>query len=142
MSAISQVRSTDWQNAKTLEDCRDRLTQIGLPVSRGIELTADDLARRAVIQALACQLTLSMESIGIAHLVDFREYFTWEISALEPFVRDCLVEMDDEWLVVTPAGRLVVRAICAVFDRYLTRTPDSMQAPVGEPVGERYSAVF
>ena len=32
---------------------------------------------------------------------------------------DGLVEFDDEWISVTPAGRLLVRAVCMVFDRYL-----------------------
>jgi oxygen-independent coproporphyrinogen-3 oxidase len=27
--------------------------------------------------------------------------------------------MDDEWITVTPAGRLLVRAVCMVFDRHL-----------------------
>jgi oxygen-independent coproporphyrinogen-3 oxidase len=29
------------------------------------------------------------------------------------------VSIHDEWISVTPQGRLVVRAICMVFDRYL-----------------------
>ena len=27
--------------------------------------------------------------------------------------------MDDEWITVTQKGRLLVRAVCMVFDRYL-----------------------
>jgi oxygen-independent coproporphyrinogen-3 oxidase len=34
-------------------------------------------------------------------------------------VDDALLEIDDEWLTVTPRGRLLIRAICMVFDRYL-----------------------
>jgi len=29
------------------------------------------------------------------------------------------VELDPEWIRVTPKGRLLVRSICMVFDRYL-----------------------
>jgi oxygen-independent coproporphyrinogen-3 oxidase len=29
------------------------------------------------------------------------------------------VSIHDEWISVTPKGRLLVRAICMVFDRYL-----------------------
>ena len=46
---------------------------------RGIELSADDLVRRAVIQALACRFEVSKESIEIAHLVDFDRYFAAEL---------------------------------------------------------------
>jgi oxygen-independent coproporphyrinogen-3 oxidase len=33
-----------------------------------------------------------------------------------------LVEIDKEWITVTPRGRLLVRAISMVFDRYLRET--------------------
>jgi oxygen-independent coproporphyrinogen-3 oxidase len=29
------------------------------------------------------------------------------------------VTVNDEWISVTPQGRLLVRAVCMVFDRYL-----------------------
>ena len=60
-----------------------------------------------------------MESITIAHLIDFQSYFAGEIQRLRPLIEDGLVEMDDEWINVTPSGRLVVRSVCMVFDRYL-----------------------
>jgi oxygen-independent coproporphyrinogen-3 oxidase len=30
-----------------------------------------------------------------------------------------LVTLDDQWITVNPSGRLLVRAIAMVFDRYL-----------------------
>jgi oxygen-independent coproporphyrinogen-3 oxidase len=30
-----------------------------------------------------------------------------------------LVEIDRQWITVTPRGRLLIRSICMVFDRYL-----------------------
>ena len=33
--------------------------------------------------------------------------------------KEGLVTVDDEWVAVTPRGRLIVRAICKVFDRHL-----------------------
>ena len=35
------------------------------------------------------------------------------------FERDGRVELQPEWIVVPPRGRLLVRAMCMVFDRYL-----------------------
>ena len=32
---------------------------------------------------------------------------------------DGLVELQPDWIVVTPKGRLVVRVVCMAFDRYL-----------------------
>jgi oxygen-independent coproporphyrinogen-3 oxidase len=86
---------------------------------RGIELSADDLARRAVIQALACHFAVSREAISIAHLIDFDRYFAAELEELKAMEKESLVAIDDEWITVTPRGRLIVRAVCMVFDRYL-----------------------
>jgi oxygen-independent coproporphyrinogen-3 oxidase len=37
------------------------------------------------------------------------------------------VKVDDEFITVTPAGRLLVRAICMVFDRYLREAKQHAQ---------------
>jgi oxygen-independent coproporphyrinogen-3 oxidase len=89
-----------------------------------MELTTDDLVRRDVIQALACQFTVSREAISIAYLIDFDQYFAPELADLDALVDDGLVEMDDDWISVTPRGRLLVRAVCMVFDKYLRRVEE------------------
>jgi oxygen-independent coproporphyrinogen III oxidase len=75
--------------------------------------------RRAVIQALACHFRVSMESIELAHLIEFRGYFAQELKSLRRLADEGLVELQDDWIVVTAKGRLLVRVVCAVFDRYL-----------------------
>jgi oxygen-independent coproporphyrinogen-3 oxidase len=75
--------------------------------------------RRAVIQALACHFSLSIESIEDAYLVDFPSYFARELQDLRRLQDEGLVDVSDEWITVTPRGRLLVRVICMVFDRYL-----------------------
>jgi oxygen-independent coproporphyrinogen III oxidase len=119
MSAIGQIGPTYYQNAKELERYYAALDAGRLPVLRGVELSADDLVRRAVIHALMCQFRLSIESIELAHLVDFARYFAVELRELKKLEQDGLVELQPEWIVVTPKGRLAVRAICMLFDRYL-----------------------
>ena len=119
VSAIGRVGPTYYQNTKSLDDYYSMLEQGALPVQRGIELTADDLLRRAVIHALMCQFRVSIESIELAHLVDFRRAFADELEDLRQFEQDGLIEVGREWITVTPRGRLLVRAICMVFDRYL-----------------------
>jgi len=119
VSAIGRVGPTYEQNYKTLEEYYDALDAGRLPVWRGLELTQDDLVRRAVIQALICNFRLSIESIEIAYLIDFARYFAGELADLRHLADDGLVEIHPDWIVVTPRGRLVVRAVCMVFDRYL-----------------------
>ena len=61
----------------------------------------------------------SLESIELSWLIDFRSYFAAEMQDLRALAGDGLVELQPEWIVVTPKGRLLVRAVCMVFDRYL-----------------------
>ena len=119
VSAIGAVGPTYYQNRKVLEEYYAELDAGRLPVARGLELTADDLVRRAVIQQLACHFRVSKESIELAHLVDFQDYFAAELEDLRRLAADGLVELQGDWIVVTAKGRLLVRIVCAVFDRYL-----------------------
>src|SRR5581483_8906022 len=80
ISAISQVGPTYSQNVKTLDEYYDRLDRDTLPAMRGIELTADDLVRRALIQCLMCHFEVPIESLEVAHLIDFRKYFARELE--------------------------------------------------------------
>jgi oxygen-independent coproporphyrinogen-3 oxidase len=60
-----------------------------------------------------------MESIELSHLIDFKRYFAPELNDLRRLQGEGLVELNDDWIVVTAKGRLLVRVVCAVFDRYL-----------------------
>ncbi|HEY7238491.1 MAG TPA: oxygen-independent coproporphyrinogen III oxidase [Burkholderiales bacterium] len=119
VSAIGQLGPTYYQNHKELRDYYAALDAGRPPVMRGLELTPDDLVRRAVIQALTCQFRVSIESIELSYLVDFRKYFAGELFELRRLEGDGLVEISPDWIAVTPKGRLLVRAVCMVFDRYL-----------------------
>ena len=119
ISSISKVGPTYAQNVKTLDEYYDSLDRQVLPVFRGIELNADDVLRRSIIQALMCHFELSIESIESAHLIDFRQYFADELDDLKEMERAGLVRVDRDWITVLPPGRMLVRVISMVFDRYL-----------------------
>ncbi len=119
ITAIGSVGASYVQNVRNLDDYYDRLDQGRLPVLRGLELTAEDVLRRSLIQSLMCHGSVSIESLELAHLIDFRRHFADEIEDLQPMIRDGLVELDREWLSVTPRGRLLIRSVAMVFDQYL-----------------------
>ena len=119
VSAIGNIGPTYSQNFRTLEDYYDSLDQNTLPIMRGIELSADDLVRRAVIGALMCHFMLSKESFAASYLIDFDSYFATELDGLREFERLELVELGDATITITPKGRLLVRNVAIVFDRYL-----------------------
>ena len=124
VSAIGKVGPTYSQNHRTLEDYYDALDRGDLPIMRGLELSADDLARRTIIQSLMCHFELSTESIEIAYLLDFESYFRQELEDLKLYEAEGLIDIERGWLSVTPKGRLLIRNICMVFDRYLRAGED------------------
>jgi oxygen-independent coproporphyrinogen-3 oxidase len=119
VSAIGNIGPTYNQNFRTLEDYYNSLDHNTLPIMRGIELSADDLLRRAVIGALMCHFTLSKESFATSYLIDFDKYFATELDDLREQEELGLVELDSDAITVTPKGRLLVRNVAMVFDRYL-----------------------
>ena len=61
----------------------------------------------------------SLQAIEIGHLIDFKRYFSVEMQELREYAQIGLVELDDQWITVTPRGRFLVRAICMIFDHHL-----------------------
>ena len=128
VSAISAIGATYSQNEKTLEAYYEKLDAGVLPITRGIKLDNDDLLRRIVIQKLMCNFELSLASLEQSFPITFRNYFAAELEQLKAFAQDGLLTVDSEWISVTPRGRLLIRNICMVFDRYLaTARLDSAQ---------------
>jgi len=138
VSAISAVNATYSQNEKTLDDYYARLDEGKLPIARGYKLDNDDLLRRLIIGRLMCNFELSISSIEQGWPVRFRDYFRQELEQLAEFIDDGLLTMEDDWITVTPKGRLTIRNICMVFDRHL-RESRLQAANLAQPQPLRYS---
>jgi len=119
VSSIGRVGATYSQNAKTLEEYYDFIDQGHFPIVKGLALSKDDLLRRSVIMALMCQGRLAFESIELAFLINFKEYFGKELEVLKAQVAEGLVELDESSIRVTSKGWFFVRAVAMVFDKYL-----------------------
>jgi oxygen-independent coproporphyrinogen III oxidase len=119
VSSIGRVGPTFSQNVKTLDEYYDLLNQGRLPVVRGMALTRDDLVRRSVIMALMCQGSVLFESVELAHLVDFKQYFAPEMESLAAMQEQGLLTIDDTGIHVTELGWFFVRGVAMVFDKYL-----------------------
>lgn len=126
ITSIGMVGDTYGQNVKTLEAYYDSLDRDALPIMRGVELNEDDLLRRQVIMDLICHFDLTFQQIERAFGIRFGEYFQTEMDDLKPMRDDGLLELDETGIHVTLAGKLLIRNICMVFDRYL-RAPESKQ---------------
>ncbi|GGU64853.1 coproporphyrinogen-III oxidase [Pseudomonas laurentiana] len=119
VSAISQIGDLYCQNSSDLNEYQNSLTLSQLATSRGLICNQDDRIRRAVIQQLICHFELKFESIELAFTLDFRGYFNDLWPALEGMAKDGLISLDAQGITVLPAGRLLVRSVCMVFDAYL-----------------------
>ncbi|WP_297361930.1 oxygen-independent coproporphyrinogen III oxidase [Acidiferrobacter sp.] len=118
-SAVSRIGGIYSQNAWDLKEYETLVDQGTLPVRRGFELSADDQLRREVINDLLCHMECDVAAVEARHGLRFATYFASELARLEPFIHDGLVEMDGGKIHVTARGQILVRAVCAIFDRYL-----------------------
>jgi oxygen-independent coproporphyrinogen III oxidase len=118
-TAISQVGDCYGQNTRTLEEYYERLDAGQLPVFRGVELDADDRLRRDVITGLICHFTLDLPRVEARHGIRFRDYFSGELADLAVMQQDGLLTVGPGRIDIQPRGKLLIRNICMVFDKYL-----------------------
>ncbi|MFD2190689.1 oxygen-independent coproporphyrinogen III oxidase [Pistricoccus aurantiacus] len=120
ITAIGKVGDTYSQNVKTLSEYYKCLDELHLPVQKGYQLNDDDRLRRDVIHRLMCHNQVEFAPIEAAYDIDFKAYFSDAFDALEEQVRDGLVSIDEEKLVLKPRGRLMMRSVAMAFDAYLS----------------------
>ncbi|MDP1634949.1 MAG: oxygen-independent coproporphyrinogen III oxidase [Gallionellaceae bacterium] len=131
VSAIGKVGPTYSQNFRDLDKYYDALDRDELPIMRGMELNDDDLVRRAIIQDLMCHFEIAKASFNTAYKIDFDQYFATEMEELREYEREGLLEISPQHIRVTPKGRMLIRNICMVFDKYLrTRTEHARYSKV------------
>jgi len=123
VSGISQAGRCYAQNEKNIHGYIRRVEAGDSPVMRGVQLSDDDLVRRDIIMRIMCDFRLDFAAVERAVGRPFAEAFAPELAALEPMVADGLVRVGEGSLAVLPPGRLLVRSICMVFDRYLREKP-------------------
>ncbi|RLA11051.1 MAG: coproporphyrinogen III oxidase, partial [Gammaproteobacteria bacterium] len=120
-TGIGMVGRSYSQNEKGLPDYHERIANGEIPVFRGVELTDDDLLRRDIITRLICDFGLDFAGIEARHNIQFGDYFAAELQVLQTMQQDGLLEFDAKSIRVHPGGRLLIRNICMVFDRYLPK---------------------
>ncbi len=119
VSAISELGDSYCQNYRDLDQYYDALDRNELPIWRGLRCSADDELRRDIIMQLICHFHADFAVIEKRHNIQFKKVFARELERLQEFVDDGLVVVHEDGIEVTPLGRLLIRNICTVFDRYL-----------------------
>ena len=119
VSSISQVGDCIYQNHVDLQDYIAAIDNCDSTVAKGLKLNRDDRIRRDVIMQLICHFYLDKARVEAEHKIVFHDYFDAEIKQLKQLEKDGLLVDSPSSILVTPQGRLLVRAICMVFDAYL-----------------------
>ncbi len=84
---------------------------------RGIAVSVDDKARRAIIERLMCDLRVDVATIAAAYDIAI-EQLRKDYDLLDDMAQDGLLTRNNDVISLTEAGRPFVRAACAAFDRY------------------------
>ncbi len=119
ITSIGRIADSYIQNVKDLNTYASLIEQQNLPVFKGLILNDDDKLRRAIITQLICHFYLDYSSIEDKYNIVFDDYFAAELQSLKNMEQDGLVVLSFKQIDVLPAGRLLIRNICMVFDRYL-----------------------
>lgn len=120
-SSISDSWYAFAQNEKTIEEYYKRLDANELPVFRGHLLTEEDLIIRKHILNLMCHLETSWQ--GNSLIV---KYFDNIKIRLKEMIKDELIILSENSIIVTEKGRPFVRNICMCLDmRMLNKQPET-----------------
>jgi oxygen-independent coproporphyrinogen-3 oxidase len=125
MSSISQLNDVYAQNIKDVPAYYRSLASGQLATERGYRLNADDHLRRHVITKIMCDFELDKTRIESQYGIDFGEYFADALQQLEPLRADGLVTFSNGRIIVTEAGRLLVRNVAMAFDAYFNKDKTS-----------------
>ena len=114
-AAGDAAEATGWEFAEADEfHSPDKVAKM----AAGTPLTDEDRFRGEIIERLMCELSVDLAAVCERHGRSPDE-LARPLAAIAPLLGDGLVTLTDERLTITPAGRPVVRSVCAAFDAYL-----------------------
>jgi oxygen-independent coproporphyrinogen-3 oxidase len=119
LSSIGKVGNSYSQSVGILDEYYERLDADRLPVKKGFELSIDDVLRRHIIMNFMCSEPIQFSTINKLYVINFNEYFSSELTRLQQFQEAGLISIDQTAITVTAKGRMFVRAVAMVFDKYL-----------------------
>lgn len=119
VSAISNVHHCYACNPRDLPSYYEAIRAGRLATNRGYKLSEEDQLRHAVIMTIMCQFKLEKAVIESRFGIHFDETFAYELRKLRNYEKVGLVQLTPEAIIVSPKGKIFVRAVAMQFDRYL-----------------------
>ncbi len=128
LSASSKVGAFYTQNTARADEYYLRLHNRELPIVRGCRLSEDEQLRHYVIMQIACNLRLNFTTLLQRFDVVFVQYFSQVLPKLRHMKADGLLHLTNDELLVTAAGKPMLRNICMLFDTSSTPTQALVQS--------------
>ena len=116
--SMSTLGGYYFQNVYEISDYEAALSRGRFPTYRGHKLAEDDLIRRSVIHSLRNFFSVEFQEIEERYSIRFKEYFKREIASLGEFVKDGVVEVLKNSILITELGHQFTNLVCRNFDKY------------------------
>lgn len=128
-SAIGSLPQLYAQNTPALERYAAAVDAGVLPTARGVELTADDILRRSIIERLMCDLTVDV-ALACDGLGASPQQFLPAFDSLRPLEAEGIVHIDGWRLTIPHEYRALMRLAAVAFDAHtkVTETPRHAKA--------------
>lgn len=121
ISAISHLNQGFSQNFVTRPVYLNAIKNRQFATERGWIDSQDDKLRRYIIQELMCYFTVDIPETLIKFGFD-RKYLDTEMNLMQAWVKKGIIRIEAGKIIFISALRMLVRAICAVFDKYHMQT--------------------
>ncbi|WP_245898097.1 oxygen-independent coproporphyrinogen III oxidase [Phreatobacter cathodiphilus] len=119
-SAIGRLPQGFVQNAPDIGGY-ERAVAAGAPATvRGLALSLEDRVRADAIERLMCDFSADLEAVARRHGVA-RDFFDRDLEQMRPLESEGLVLRSDRTVVVSDAGRPLVRVVASLFDAHLAK---------------------
>lgn len=115
-SSMARLNNYYFQNVYSLDSYSEALKNGKFPTFRGYKLNLDEILRRDIMYQILSYFCINFNEIEQKYRINFNDYFKRELDALNQFVEEKIIELNDDSIKVTPMGTLFLRHICKVFD--------------------------
>ncbi|MGI6524169.1 MAG: oxygen-independent coproporphyrinogen III oxidase [Bdellovibrionota bacterium] len=127
-SAISNIHTILYQNFSDITEYKRAISTNTLPINKVCFKDNDDILRASLIEEIMCNDKISrgafckkaeklIPSENTHRIAE--ELFSETLQRLERYQGDNLVQLQPDLIQITPIGRLFVRTLASVVDRYL-----------------------
>jgi len=128
LTSIGEGHKYYAQNTKKMTEYEEALDNGRLPFDRGVNLTDDDMLRKAVIMELMANFSIDIKRVEKEHNISFKDYFGDALIELKEFEDAELLTINEDKISVSQTGTLLIRNIAMPFDAYMNKYKKSKKS--------------